>query len=128
MTSATVYLPWPDRRLSPNARVHWSHLSRAKKAAKRTAYYTALEAGLSKIDTDTISVKVSFFPPDRRPRDTDNMLASCKAALDGISQAIGIDDSKWNLSIAPRGPVEKEGMVKVELEWTARDELQEDAA
>jgi len=114
---AEIFLPWPDKRLSPNARVHWSSLARAKKAAKRTAYYTTLEAGVGKIEADTVSVKYSFFPPDRRRRDADNMLSACKAYADGIAQAIGIDDSKWNIAIAARGAVERAGMVKVELEW-----------
>lgn len=117
MRMATVFLPWPDKKLSPNARHHWSVVARAKKAAKRTAYYTALEAGLGKIDAERISVLVSFYPPDRRPRDTDNMVSSLKAGFDGLSQAIGIDDSKWELTISPRGPIEKNGLVKVELQW-----------
>lgn len=114
---AELFLPWPDRRLSPNARVHWSSLARAKKAAKRTAYYTTLEAGIGKIVASSIAIKYSFFPPDRRARDADNMLSSCKAYQDGISQAIGVDDSKFQITISPRGPVEKAGMIKVELEW-----------
>lgn len=116
---AEIFLPWPDKSLSPNARVHWSSLARAKKAAKRTAYYTTLEAGIGRIDADSLSVKYSFFPPDRRARDADNMLSSCKAYQDGIAAAIGIDDSKFEITIAPRGPVERAGMVKVELEWAA---------
>ena len=117
MKMAEIFFTWPDRKLSPNARHHWSVIARAKKAAKRTAYYTVLEAGIGKIDAETINVRVSFYPPDRRPRDTDNMIASCKAVFDGLSQAIGIDDSRWNLSISPRGPIEKNGLVKVQLEW-----------
>lgn len=115
---AELFLPWPDKRLSPNARVHWSSLARAKKSAKRAAYYTTLEAGIGKIEAESVLVRVSFFPPDRRPRDIDNAFASCKAAFDGIAQAIGIDDSKWEIAIAPRGPVEKNGMVKIDIEWT----------
>ena len=117
MNTASLFLPWPDKRLSPNARIHWAKLAGAKSAAKRLAYYAVLEAGIGKIDADKISVRYVFYPPDNRARDTDNMLASCKAFGDGIALAIGIDDSKWELSIAPRGPVEKHGMVKVELEW-----------
>lgn len=119
MRTAEFFLPWPDKRLSPNARQHWAQIARAKKAAKRTAYYTALEAGLGKIEATAIKVRLSFFPPDQRPRDTDNMIASMKAALDGVSQAIGVDDSKWTLEVSPRGPIEKHGMVKIELEWAA---------
>jgi hypothetical protein len=117
MPEASFFLPWPDKRLSPNARGHWATLARVKKAAKLTAYYVVRQAGIGKIEADRISVRYVFYPPDNRARDTDNMLASCKAFGDGIALAIGIDDSKWELSIAPRGPVEKHGMVKVELEW-----------
>lgn len=115
---AEVFLPWPSKDLSPNARVHWSTLARVKKQAKAYAFYAAQAAGIGKLQAGSIRVRYVFFPPDRRARDTDNMLASCKAYGDGIAEAIGIDDSKWELSIAPRGPIEKQGMVKVELEWT----------
>jgi crossover junction endodeoxyribonuclease RusA len=117
MKTAEFFLDWPVKTLSPNARQHWSRVASAKKAAKRNAYYSVLQAGIGKIDADTITVKLSFFPPDARHRDTDNILSSCKAALDGVSEAIGIDDRKWNLVLEPRGPIEKNGMVKVKLEW-----------
>lgn len=117
MTTAEFFLPWPDRRLSPNARVHWSSLARAKKAAKNEAYYRVREAGIGEINAESILVRYSFFPPSKRAYDLDNLIASMKAAGDGIAIAIGIDDSKWNIAISPRGPVEKNGMVKVELEW-----------
>lgn len=115
--SGTIFLPWPDRKLSPNAREHWSSVAKVKKRAKHDACYATMDAGLRNIDAEAITVRVSFYPPDRRPRDIDNCLASMKAAFDGIAQAIGIDDSKWKIEINPRGPVEKHGMVKVELEW-----------
>lgn len=119
MKTAELFLPWPDKRLSPNARVHWSSLARAKKTAKRTAYYTALEAGLGKIEATAIKVRLSFFPPSARRYDADNLIASMKAHLDGVSEAIGVDDSKFIISAAPRGPIEKNGLVKIELEWAA---------
>lgn len=115
--SATIFLPWPDRKLSPNARGHWSTVARAKKRAKHDACYATMDAGLRKIDADAITVRVSFYPPDRRPRDIDNCIASMKAAFDGIAWAVGVDDSKWTLVIEPRGPVERQGKVKVTLEW-----------
>jgi crossover junction endodeoxyribonuclease RusA len=119
MTTAEFFLPWPDRRLSPNAREHWACVARAKKRAKLCAYYSAKEAGLGKIEADSLSVRYAIYPPDRRARDQDNIIASLKAYADGIAEAIGIDDSKWNISIAPRGPIEKGGMIKVELDWSA---------
>lgn len=114
---AEVFLPWPDKKLSPNARVHWAQLAKAKKNAKTTAFYCVKAAGIDRIEAESLSVRYSFFPPSRRAYDLDNLVASMKAAADGIAAAIGIDDSKWNIAISPRGPVEKNGMVKVDIEW-----------
>jgi len=119
MSKAEIFLPWPDKRLSPNARVHWRALAHAKKMARKIAFYTVKEAGIGKIDADSVLVRYSFFPPSQRRYDMDNLIASMKAAGDGIADAIGIDDGAWTLAIAPRGPVERNGMVKVELEWPA---------
>lgn len=117
MSKASLYLPWPDKRLSPNARVHWTALARAKKDAKKWAYHCALEAGLRNIDATKVSVRYTFSPPTLRRRDQDNLIASMKAAADGIAMAIGIDDSQWQIAVSPCGPVEKNGMVKVDIEW-----------
>lgn len=119
MMSASLFLPWPDRKLSPNARNHWAALAKAKKQAKKDAYNATLAAGIGKIPAETLSVRYSFFPPSRRAYDLDNLIASMKAAADGIALAVGVDDSKWNIAISPRGPVERNGMVKVEIEWEA---------
>lgn len=117
MMTACVYLPWPDKKLSPNARQHWASLAKAKKKAKTGAYHIALEAGIGKIEAEKVLVRYSFFPPSRRRFDLDNLVASMKSANDGLAMAIGVDDSKWELAISPRGPVEKNGMVKIEIEW-----------
>lgn len=123
MTSATIFLPWPAKALSPNGRYHWSKIARAKKAAKRTAHCLVLEAGIGKINATSVIVKLSFYPPSKRHYDADNLIASHKAALDGISDAIGVDDSKFIISATPHGPVQKLGMVKVELEWAPATEV-----
>jgi len=118
----SISLPWPSKTLSPNARVHWRRVAEIKKLAKRDAFY-ATKTLTREIPADKLSVRLSFFPPDRRARDTDNMLSSMKAALDGISQAVGIDDSKWLLQIAPRGEPVKGGKVVVDLEWDINEEI-----
>ena len=83
--------------------------------AKNEAYYLACLAGISKLDVPALSVAITFFPPDRRHRDLDNMLASLKAALDGIALAVGIDDSRWTLTLSKGAPIDRSGMVKVTL-------------
>lgn len=117
MPSHKLFLLWPDKKLSPNARVHWYTLSKAKKKAKTDAFYLALESGLGKIDAQTVAVTLTFYPPSRRNYDVDNLMAQHKAALDGLSMAIGVDDSKFVVTPRMAGAIEKGGMVRIELEW-----------
>lgn len=117
MPDAKLFLPWPDKVLSPNARKHWTVVAKAKKKAKNDTYYAVLEQGIGKIEADRITVRVSFYPPNRHRYDDDNLVARSKAIFDGLALAIGVDDSKWELQLAPRGPIEKNGMLKIELAW-----------
>ena len=112
--SRTIRLPWPDAKLSPNARVHWAQQAKSKKHAREQAYYFALEAGCVGSSADSVHVSLTFCPPDKRRRDLDNALAASKASLDGIADALGVDDSRWRLSIQ-FGPVVKGGEVVVEV-------------
>jgi crossover junction endodeoxyribonuclease RusA len=43
-------------------------------------------------------VNLTFVPPDKRRRDADNMLAAMKSGLDGLADALGVDDSQWKIS------------------------------
>jgi len=110
--SKTFGLTWPDRRLNPNARVHWALKARIVKAEKLTAALQAKVAGLGHGMYESPHVEIVFCPPDRRRRDLDNCLASCKAMLDGIAEAIGVDDSLWRISME-WGPVHPGGCVIV---------------
>jgi crossover junction endodeoxyribonuclease RusA len=105
-----VLLPWPPRELSPNARTHWRAHRRISKGYKEMAWALAKAAGAS----PGRLVAITFNPPDRRARDLDNLLANMKAGLDGIASAIGVDDSKWQISIR-KGEVVKGGQVVVEV-------------
>ena len=109
-----ITLPWPDKRLSPNARVHWAVVASIKGAARAEGFALAREALGRSVITGPLHVSLTFHPPTKARRDLDNMLASMKAALDGVSQAIGIDDSEWSLSLCKGEPV-KSGCVVVTL-------------
>lgn len=113
-----IDLPWPSRDLFPNARVHWARKAKAVKTARLDAAWFAKIAGIRPNDPDipqALLVTAVFSPPDNRVRDEDNMLASCKAYFDGISNFIGVDDSKWQIAIRREAPV-KGGLVRIELE------------
>lgn len=115
MQDATLRLtlPWPPTALSPNMRQHWSALSRAKKSYRFACAMTARQQGANRIAADKLHVSLVFVPPTRRAYDLDNMLARMKSGLDGLADVLGVDDSRWSLTIAKAEEVG--GMVRVEV-------------
>lgn len=111
----TLTLPWPaGKGLSPNCRSHWRVKAKAKALLREAWSWQAKAQGAAKIDAKRLDVRLTFVPPDRRARDLDNMLASCKAGLDGLADVLGVDDRHWSLalSVAP----EVGGFVRVRVE------------
>jgi crossover junction endodeoxyribonuclease RusA len=60
-----------------------------------------------------LHLTLTFFAPSRRAFDLDNALARCKAGLDGLSDAIGVDDKHWSLTIQKAAEIG--GFVRVEV-------------
>lgn len=119
MTTILVQLPWPDSKLSPNARGHWTATAKAKAAQRGYTHAVTQQVmqahGLCKGHLErspSAHVAIVFHAPDNRRRDIDNCLASIKAALDGIADATGIDDGLWGYEIR-RGDVVRAGRVDV---------------
>jgi crossover junction endodeoxyribonuclease RusA len=112
-----IVLPWPDKDLSPNARLHWAQKANAARKSRGNSKWIVL-ATLSRNELDELSdasrvgLNVSFHPPDKRRRDLDNLIASMKAANDGISDALGVDDSRFISTYSIGEPV-KGGAVYV---------------
>jgi crossover junction endodeoxyribonuclease RusA len=91
-----ITLPWPPKELSPNARVHWATRARSVKRVRAHAYWTALAMARGvELPDGPIPVPLTFHPPDRHRRDWDNMFSSMKAGLDGIAQALEVDDNRF---------------------------------
>ena len=91
-----VVLPWPPKVLSPNARVHWSVKSKSAKAYRMACFTLCREAKLAAPEHEgRLHLWLDFYPPDRRPRDDDNMIASFKSGRDGIADALDIDDKRF---------------------------------
>lgn len=119
MSELRVILPWPPRALSPNSRPpHWSVLAKAKRAYRQACHLEAMAAGWRKgtfAPDDRLHVRLVFVPPDRRRRDLDNLIAAMKSGLDGLADALGVDDSRWTLTCAiDEGGIG--GMVRVGIE------------
>lgn len=106
--------PFPDSRLSPNKRFDRRALFHVKQEAKTTAYMITRQSDIVVIDTD-LQLTLTFYPPDRRKRDLDNLYATFKAYQDGIFEALGVDDSKIERVILERGNPLPDGQVIVDI-------------
>ena len=110
----TVTLPWPDKALSANARLHWAPKSRATKRARQDAAWLTRAAGSVTLPDGPIAVRVTFHPPTKRRHDRDNLIGRMKAAQDGIADALGVDDARFEPTYA-MGEVRRGGAVVVEI-------------
>jgi crossover junction endodeoxyribonuclease RusA len=110
-----VVFPWPPKALSPNARVHWATKAKAAKQYRQACLVLARNAK-KPINTDgLIFMDVKFLPPDRRPRDVDNLIASLKAGMDGLADALEVNDRLFAPRYFPLGEVRQGGAVVVEI-------------
>jgi crossover junction endodeoxyribonuclease RusA len=108
-----IVLPFPPFALNPNKRQHWSVTAKAKKLYREACYILTKQSG-AKVDWDgDVHAWIDFYPPDRRARDDDNMIAAFKAGRDGMADALGIDDKR--IRIHPYVKNEVGGMVKIKL-------------
>lgn len=110
-----VVLPWPHKYLSPNARVHWAKRSKAAKAYRTECGWHVRAAGPKPkfAPSGPITLDIEFVQPDQRGRDLDNMLASIKAGIDGIADALGVNDRRFVFRIRRSSDVG--GMVRVRI-------------
>lgn len=111
-----VVLPWPPKDLSPNARVHWTKRSKAAKVYRTECGWHVRAAGPKPklAPSGPITLDIEFVEPDKRyRRDLDNMLASIKAGIDGIADALGVNDRRFVFRIRSSDLIG--GMVKVRI-------------
>ena len=112
-----LVLPWPSRDLHPNSRGHWSKRAKAAKAARASAHLIALEAGWHReqVPDGRLHVWIDGYATDRRRRDADGLLSSLKPALDGIADALGIDDRRFVPHPWIKDEVRKGGEVRIRV-------------
>lgn len=112
-----IVLPFPPKELSPNQRLHWGKVSRAKKAYREACHLTAREQGAHKLTAERLHVSFTFYPPNRARRDLDGCISRMKSGIDGLADVLGVDDSKWAMSFTLSEEIG--GMVRVLIEVTA---------
>ena len=112
-----LVLPWPSRALHPNARGHWSKRAAAAKSARQQASWLARIAGwhITGWPDGRLHVWIDGYEPDRRRRDHDGFLSSLKPSLDGIADAMGIDDNRFVPHPYIKDEVRKGGEVRIRI-------------
>jgi crossover junction endodeoxyribonuclease RusA len=95
-----IRLPFPAPELFPNRKngKHWKATVAIKEAQKDAAIFLtkqAMQTTHSAWPDGSIPLSLVYLTPDKRKRDIDNMLAASKALLDGMAQALGVDDSRF---------------------------------
>ena len=109
-----IVLPWPSPFLSPNARCHWRAKSPVTKNARSAAWAITKASRASVAHDGPIALLVTFRAPDKRHRDRDNVIATCKAYMDGIADALGVNDRRFEPTYKWGEPI-KGGAVEVVL-------------
>lgn len=90
----------PDKRLSPNAREHFMRKASVVADIRKEAWVTARNAWGSEPAMKQARIIYKFIVTTRGRRDVENLLSSCKGAVDGIVDAgVLVDDSWQHLSI-----------------------------
>lgn len=113
MSALTFTLPFPDKALWPNGRAHWGAKSRAVKSHRADAWAAAKAAGLKAGPYSRVSIAITVHPKTRHPIDRDNCVSASKAALDGIADALGVDDRHFDTPSVSFGEPIKGGLFEI---------------
>lgn len=114
-----IRLAWPKSALSGNSRCHWSAKARATNAARREAWAAAAQAGWPRLSIKRPMLRFSYLPPDLRRRDAQNVPQMLKPSIDGIADALGVDDRNFLCVFPSRfGEVTSGGAIIIEISET----------
>jgi Holliday junction resolvase RusA-like endonuclease len=106
-----IVLPWPSSALSSNARGHWAKKARATAKYRDDARLCTLAAKPCIPAEGEIAVTVRFVPPHNRG-DRANYPAMLKAGLDGVADALKVNDRRFSPHFTYADP-EKPGRVEL---------------
>lgn len=94
-----VTLPWFPKQLSPNANHHWGTKAKYKRIYRTECWAQTRDAlGLVDLRGDfPVTLTITFVPPSKRHYDLDNCLAAIKSGLDGVADALQVNDHRFRL-------------------------------
>ena len=115
-----IVLGWPPSDLSPNKRLHWAKLAAAKKEYRKNCMSASREQlkkyrGVTENIPERLVLEMTFIPPDKRSYDRDNLVARMKSGIDGLSDALRINDKRFNTVISTMDQDYLGGFVKIRI-------------
>ena len=91
-----IDLPFPPQGLNPNRNKRSVMMkARLTKEYRKLCGNECFAQGIRRVHAEALNATITFYPPDKRLRDFDNMIASFKSGQDGIADVVGVDDAKW---------------------------------
>lgn len=115
-----VKLSFPPKELSPNAKKkHWGKLARFVKSYKKECWADCLAQGVHPYTGPLpLHIDLVFYRPTLAHYDEDGLESRMKSGLDGIADALKIDD--WHFRLTHRIAEETGGYVLVDLKGVVK--------
>lgn len=119
MNDGIIILPWPNKALSPNARVHWATKAKFAKGHRFIGFLATFSAGYDKSTfadyEGRIHLWIDYYAKTRNYPDTDNCLSASKSLIDGIADALGVNDRRFVPHPFVRDETFKGGKITIKL-------------
>jgi crossover junction endodeoxyribonuclease RusA len=113
-----VELDFPPAELFPNRAkgTHWGKLYKLRSDYRDSSTWLAKHQLKGwKHKGGNIKLTITFEMPDKRKRDADNCLAAAKGALDGLADALFVNDQLFQPILIYRVEGKKPGKLLVEI-------------
>lgn len=110
-----ITFPWFLKELKPNWSGHYMQKAKAKSIYRSECERITLkELEHQDVDKECKEIHFTFYKPNKRHMDADNMLASMKSGIDGMCDALKINDKQFK-RIVINVAEEIGGYVEVEI-------------
>ena len=108
----TIELPLPPQEIRPNTRVHWARKAKKVREYRSRSKWAAIHALSEREETAFANsdcsfpirkptVRITMLNKTARKMDQDNLIASMKSAMDGLTDAGVWDDDREVTILSP---------------------------
>jgi crossover junction endodeoxyribonuclease RusA len=111
---SVIELPFPAPALWPNKRAHFMAKAREAKKHRAWARFATLEAKAG-CGEGRLRLVVTIHPKTRHAIDVDNCISALKSSFDGVADALGVDDRRFDSPLVRFGEPIKGGLVRIEI-------------